>query len=122
MDKKKFDELLAELDTVDFDDLDDDFHGTTINSERWNIYQQITTALLEAMDKDAHILKINYLREPNPKEEFASATVVMPQLISLDKEVKAAFAKAATLCDSITMTTINNKIRINFIVDDVWIG
>lgn len=122
MDRNKFEKLLAELDTVDFDDLDDDFNGTTINSERWSVYQQITTALLDAMDNDEHILKVHYLREPNPKEEFASVTVVMPQLIILDKEVKAAFAQAATLCDSITMTTLSNKIRISFIVDDVWIG
>lgn len=123
MDKKKFDELLAELDTVDFDALDgDDFHGTTINNERWNVYQQITTALLDAMDKNDKILKVDYLRAPNPKEEFAFVTVVMPQLISLGKEVKAAFAQAATLCDNITMTTLSNKIRISFIVDDVWIG
>lgn len=123
MDKNKFDKLLAELDTMDFDALDgDDFNGTTINNERWSVYQQITTALLDAMDKDDHILKVHYLRDPNPKEEFASVTVVMPQLISLDKEVKAAFALAATLCDNITMTTINNKIRISFIVDNVWIG
>lgn len=123
MDKEKFEKLLAELDTVDFDNLDgDDFHGTTVNGEKWSVYQQITTALLGAMDKNDQILKVHYLREPNPKEEFASVTVVMPQLISLDKEVKAAFAKAATLCDNITMTTINNKIRISFIVDSVWIG
>lgn len=121
MDDKKFEKLLAELDTVDFDDLGgDDFHGTTVNDERWSIYQQITTALLDAKDKDNHILKIHYLSKPNPAEEFASVMVVLPQVIGLDKEVKAAFALAATLCDRIAMTTMDNKIRVSFMVDGIW--
>lgn len=121
MDKDKFEKLLAELDTVDFDNLGgDDFLGTTVNDERWSVYQQITTALLDAMDKNDHILKVHYLSKPNPEEEFASVMVVMPQVVELDKEVKAAFSQAATLCDSIAMTTTDNKIRISFIVDRIW--
>lgn len=121
MDKDKFEKLLAELDTVDFDNLGcDDFHGTTVNNERWSVYQQVTTALLDAMDKNDHILKVHYLSKPNPAEEFASVMVVMSQMVGLDKEVKAAFAQAATLCDSIAMTTMDNKIRISFIVDRIW--
>ena len=123
MDKNKFERLLAELDTVDFDNLgDDDFHGTTVNDEKWSVYQQITTALLDAMSKNDHILKVHHLSMPNPEEEFASVMVVMSQAIGLDKEVKAAFAQAATLCDSITMTTMDNKIRISFAVDDIWMA
>lgn len=121
MEKNEFEKLLAELDTVDFDDLDcDDFHGTTVNDEKWGVYQQITTALLDAMDKNDHILKVHYLKKPNSEEEFASVMVVMSQMIGLDKEVKAAFAQAATLCDSITMTAMNGKIRISFTVDGIW--
>lgn len=121
MDKNKFEKLLAELDTMDFDDLGgDDFHGTTVNDERWSVYQQITTALLDAMDRNDRIVKVHYLNKPNPKEKFASVTVVMPQVIGLDKEVKAAFAQAATLCDSIAMTTMDNKIRISFTVNNLW--
>lgn len=121
MDKNKFEKLLAELDTMDFDDLGrDDFHGTTVNDERWSVYQQITTALLDAMDKNDHILKVHYLSKPNPAEGFASVVVVMSQAIGLDKDVKAAFAQAATLCDSIVMTTMDNKIRISFTVKNLW--
>lgn len=121
MDKNKFEKLLAELDTMDFDDLGgDDFHGTTVNDERWIVYQRITTALLDVVDKNDHILKVHYLSKPNPEEEFASVMVVMSQMIGLDKEVKAAFAQAATLCDSIAMTAIDNKIRISFAVDNIW--
>lgn len=121
MDKNKFEKLLAELDTMDFDDLGgDDFHGTTVNDERWSVYQQITTALLDVMDKNDHILKVHYLSKPNPAERFASVMVVMSQVIGLDKEVKTAFAQAATLCDSIAMTTTDNKIRISFAVDNIW--
>ena len=121
MDQNKFEKLLDELDTVDFDDLDgDDFHGTTVNAERWSVYQQITTALLEAMDKNDRILKVNYLTKPNPAEELASVMVVMPHMIGLSREVKAAFAQAATLCDSIAMTTMDNKIRVSFMVDHIW--
>lgn len=121
MDKDKFEKLLAELDTVDFDNLGgDDFHGTTVNDERWSVYQQIATALLDAMDKNDHILKVHYLNKPNPEEEFASVMVVMSQVVGLDKEVKAAFALAATLCDRIAMTTTDNKIRVSFAVDNIW--
>lgn len=121
MEKDKFEKLMAELDAVDLDDLDDDdFHGTTVNDEKWNVYQRITTALLDAMDKNDRILKVNYLSKPNPAEEFASVMVVLPQMIGLDKDVKAAFAQAATLCDSIAMTTMDNKIRISFTVDGIW--
>lgn len=121
MDDKKFEKLLAELDSMSFDNLGgDDFHGTTVNDERWSVYQQITTAMLDAMDKDNHILKVHYLNKPNPEEEFASVMVVLPQVIGLDKEVKAAFVLAATLCDRIAMTTTDNKIRISFAVDNIW--
>lgn len=121
MDDKKFEKLLAELDTMDFNDLGgDDFHGTTVNDEKWSVYQQIATALLDAMDKTDRILKVHYLSKPNPEEEFASVMVVLPQVIGLDKEIKAAFAQAATLCDSIAMTTMDNKIRVSFIVDGIW--
>ena len=121
MDKDKFEKLLAELDTVDFDNLGgDDFHGTTVNDERWSVYQQIATALLDAMDKNDHILKVHYLNKPNPEEEFASVMVVMSQVVGLDKEVKAAFALAATLCDRVAMTTTDNKIRVSFAVDNIW--
>ena len=121
MDKNKFEKLLAELDTVDFDDLGrDDFHGTTVNDERWSVYQQITATLLDALDKNDHILKVHYLSKPNPAERFASIMVVMSQVIGLDKEVKVAFAQAATLCDSIAMTTTDNKIRVSFSVDNIW--
>lgn len=121
MDKNKFEKLLAELDTVDFDDLGrDDFHGTTVNDERWSVYQQITATLLDAKDKNDRILKVHYLSKPNPAERFASIMVVMSQVIGLDKEVKVAFAQAATLCDSIAMTTTDNKIRVSFSVDNIW--
>lgn len=121
MGKNEFEKLLAALDAVDLDDLDcDDFRGTTVNDEKWRVYQQITTALLDAMDKNDRILKVNYLSKPNPVEEFASVMVVMPQAIGLNKDAKSAFAQAATLCDSIAMTTTDNKIRINFIVAGIW--
>lgn len=121
MDQDKFEKLLAELDATDFDELDDDdFHGVTVNNERWSIYQQITAAMLDVMDKNDHILKVNYLKAPNPKEEFASVMLVMSQMIGLSGEVKAAFAQAATLCDSIAMTTMDNKIRVSFMVDHIW--
>lgn len=121
MDKGKFEKLLVELDAMDFDDLGgDDFHGTTVNDERWSVYQQITAALLDAMDKNDHILKVHYISKPNPAERFASVMVAMAQVIGLDKEVKAAFAQAAALCDSIAMTTMDNKIRISFAVDNIW--
>lgn len=121
MDKNKFEKLLAELDTMDFDDMDgDDFHGTTVNDEKWSVYQQITTALLNVMDKNDRILKVHHLSKPNSAEEFASVMVVMSQMIGLNKEVKAAFVQAATLCDSIAMTATDNKIRISFTVDQIW--
>lgn len=114
------DKFLADLAAVDFDDLDgDDFHGNHINAGRWRKYRQIVKAVF-AMEDKGKSLKIRYLTEPDPAEDFVSVTVTLPQIISIDTDAKAAFALAVLLSDSIAITTMNDKIRISFIVSDIW--
>lgn len=114
--------FLADLDAVDFDDFDDDgFHGNTINAEKWQKYRQIVKAMVALRGKDnKSILKIHYLTEPDPAEEFVSAMAVFPQAVALGADTKNVFTLATLLSDSIAMTTAGNKIRISFVVSDIW--
>lgn len=114
------DKFLADLAAVDFDDLDgDDFHGNRINTGKWRKYRQIVKAV-SALGEKGKSLKIRYLTEPDPSEDFASVTVTLTQIVYFDADTKAAFALATLLSDNIAMTTMNDKIRISFMVSDIW--
>ena len=45
-DRTEVEKLLAELDTVDFDSLDQDFRGVAVDEEQWRKYQMIVKELL----------------------------------------------------------------------------
>ena len=45
---------------------------------------------------------------------------VFPQAIGFNSDAKTAFALAALLCDDIAMTTMNDTIRISFVVNGIW--
>lgn len=57
-DPTEMEKLMADLDAVDFDDLDDDFRGVTINEDQWSKYQLIVKALLTAKNKGQGISKV----------------------------------------------------------------
>ena len=112
--------FLAELDTMDPEDLEGDFEGVTVNITQWKKYQTIVNSLLAVQEKGWGIVKINYLKEPNPKDEHASVMIVLGKLASLDGEAKAAVIMAASLCDRITITTNGDKVRVSFTTDNIW--
>ncbi len=111
---------LSDLNAVDFDDLGDGFHGVTVNAGQWEKYQQIVRALSTARGKGRGIVKINYLEEPDPTIEYASAMIVLDKVTSFDTDAKTALALAASLCDRLAVTTNGDKIRASFTIGSIW--
>lgn len=115
---KKF---LADLDTVNFNDLGDaTFQGHTLNAVQWGVYQRIVKALDGLPDRCKGVMSLDYLTTPNPSEKDATVTVKMAQTITMDGEVKTALAAAAALCDMVFFSTMSDKIRASFSVSNIW--
>ena len=119
-DRTEMEKLLADLDTADFDSLDQDFSGVTVDEEQWHKYQMIVKELLTIRDIGEGVSKVLYAEAPDPLTEYASAMLVLDTLSALTGEAKAAFATAASLCDSITITTSGGKVRASFAIDHIW--
>lgn len=119
-DRTEMEKLLADLDTVDFDSLDQDFRGVTVDEEQWRKYQMIVKELLTIRDIGQGVSKVLYAEAPDPLTEYASAMLVLDTLSALNGDAKAAFATAASLCDSITITTSGGKVRASFAIDHIW--
>ena len=114
--------FMADLTAVDFNDLGgEEFEGHHVNKQRWRKYCQIVKAVRSIQDKDSKsVLKLHYLKEPDPAEEAATVMVVFPQAVALNAGTQIAFASAALLCDDIAMTAMDNKIRISYMVSAIW--
>lgn len=114
--------FLADLAAVDYNSLDEDeFQGHHINTTKWRKYCQVVKAVRSIQDKDSKsVLKTHYLTEPDPSEDSAAVMVVFPQAVASNADAKTAFALAALLCDNIAMTTMSGKIRMSFVVTDIW--
>lgn len=114
--------FMADLAAVNFDDLGvEEFQGHHVNTAKWRRYCQVVKAVRFTQDEDGKsILKIHHLEKPDPVEESAAVMVVLPQAVALNADAKTAFALAALLCDDIAMTTMENKVRISFVVSDIW--
>lgn len=110
----------TELDTMDFDNLEQDFHGVAVDEEQWRKYQTIVKELLTVRDIGQGVYKVLYAEAPDPLSEYASAMLVLDKLAALNGEARAAFATAASLCDSITITTSGDKVRASFAIDNIW--
>ena len=119
-DPTEMEKLLTDLDTVDFDSLDQDFRGVTVDEEQWRKYQMIVKELLTVRDIGQGVSKVLYAEAPDPLTEYASAMLVLDTLSALNGDAKAAFAMAASLCDSITITTSGGKVRVSFAIDHIW--
>ena len=52
--------------------------------------------------------------------EYASAMIVLDKVSFFDADAKAALIMAASMSDSITVTTTNNRVRVSFAVDNIW--
>ncbi len=119
-DPAEMEKLLADLDTVDFDDLGDDFRGVAVNEDQWYKYQLIVKALLAAKNKGRGISKVDYLTAPDPQSEYAGVMIVLDKVSAFDGDAKAALIMAESLCDRVTITTNGDKVRASFTVDPIW--
>ena len=120
-DPAEWEKLLADLDAVDFDDLDDGFRGVTVDDAQWEKYKTIVSALFFSREKSGgKIQRIEYLKTPDPMSEYASVMIVLDKISFFDTDAKAALIMAASMSDSITVTTTNNRVRVSFAVDNIW--
>ena len=117
----EWEKLLAELDAVDFDDLDDGFRGVAVDDAQLGKYKTIVSALFFSREKSGgKIQRIEYLKTPDPMSEYASVMIVLDKISFFDTDAKAALIMAASMSDSITVTTTNNRVRVSFAVDNIW--
>lgn len=117
----EWEKLLADLDAVDFDDLDDGFRGITVDDAQWEKYKTIVKALFFSQEgSGGKIQKIEYLKAPDPVSEYASAMIVLDKVSFFDADAKAALIMAASMSDSLTITTNDNRVRVSFAVDNIW--
>lgn len=117
----EWEKLLADLDAVDFDDLDDGSRGINVDDARWEKYKTVVKALLLAQEEsDGKIQKVEYLKAPDPMSEYASVMMVLDKVSFFDTDAKAALIMAASMSDSLTITTNNDRVRVSFAVDHIW--
>lgn len=117
----EWEKLMADLDAVDFDDLDDGFRGVTVDDTQWEKYKTIVSALFFSQKEcGGKIQKIEYLKAPDPTSEYASAMIVLGKVSFFDADAKAALIMAASMSDSLTITTNDNRVRVSFAVDNIW--
>lgn len=117
----EWEKLLADLDAVDFDDLDDGFRGIAVDDAQWEKYKIIVKALFFSQEgSSGKIQRIEYLKTPDPMSEYASAMIVLDKVSFFDADAKAALIMAASMSDSLTVTTNNNWVRVSFAVDNIW--
>lgn len=117
----EWEKLVADLDTVDFDDLDDGFRGVTVDDAQWEKYKTVVKALFFSQEgSNGKIQRIEYLKAPEPMSEYASAMIVLDKVSFFDTDAKAALIMAASMSDSLTVTTNNNQVRVSFAVDNIW--
>lgn len=117
----EWEKLLADLDAVDFDDLDEGFRGITVDDAQWEKYKTIVKALFFSQEgSGGKIQRVEYLKAPDPVSEYASAMIVLDKVSFFDADAKAALIMAASMSDSLTITTNNNRVRVSFAVDNIW--
>lgn len=120
-DPAEWGKLLDNLDTVDFDDLDDGSRGINVDDAQWEKYKTVVKALFLAQEgSSGKIQRIEYLKAPDPMSEYASAMIVLDKVSFFDADAKAALIMAASMSDSLTVTTNNNRVRVSFAVDNIW--
>lgn len=113
--------FMSDLDAVDFDDLEDDFHGVTVDGGQWERYQTIVKALISAQDKSGgKILKVDYLDAPDPQSKSAAVMIILPCVFWFDGKAKEAVILAASLCDRIAVITSGGRVRVSFTISSIW--
>lgn len=113
--------FMAELDALEQDDLDEDtFHGHKLDAVQWGVYQRIVKALEDLPDKDDNVLTLDYLEVPCPSDRMATVTIAIPQAAMFASETKNALATAVMLCDRWYIMAMGDKVRLSFVVGNVW--
>ena len=121
MKKSEFEKMLAEVDSVPFDEGDEVNHSGSVNTERWERYQNMVKALFTAQDKcGGKIIKIDYREYPDPLTEYAGAMIVLPKAFWFSGEGKDALLMAAGMADRLAVTTNGDNIRASFTIDRIW--
>lgn len=110
---------LKEKDTDLFPDLDI-MPAAGINPDAWDRHWAIVSGLAAAKESMDGVLELQYTRVPDTESDYISTTLKMGKAASLRAGSVTAFAIAAALADLISVTAIGDKVRINFLVGNVW--
>lgn len=119
--KKDLEHFIKELETLDVDDLPGgDFQGKTLDVVQWGVYQRIVKLLVDLPDKCDNILTLDYLEAPHPADKMATVTVSIPKTAMFTTDVKVALAGAVVICDRWYVMASGSKVRLSFVVGNIW--
>lgn len=121
--KKDLERFIKELETLDTEDLPSgDFQGKTLDVVQWGVYQRIVKLLEDLPDKCDNILTLDYLEAPHPADKMATVTVSVTKNAMFTTDVKLALAGAVVICDRWYVMASDSKVRLSFVVGNIWKG
>lgn len=121
--RKDLERFIKELEALDIDDLPSgDFQGKTLNVMQWRTYLQLVKLLEDLPDKCDNILTLDYLEAPHPADKMATVTVSIPKTAMFTAETKFALAGAVAICDRWYVMASDSKVRLSFVVGNIWMG
>lgn len=121
--KKDLERFIKELETLDTEDLPGgDFQGKTLDVVQWGVYQRIVKLLEDLPDKCDNILTLDYLEAPHPADKMATVTVSVTKNAVFTADVKLALAGAVVICDRWYVMASDSKVRLSFVVGNIWKG
>ena len=121
--RKDLEHFMKELETLDVDDLPcGDFQGKTLDVVQWGVYQRIVKLLIDLPDRCDNILTLDYLEVPHPADKMATVTVSVTKNAMFTTDVKLALAGAVVICDRWYVMASDSKVRLSFVVGNIWKG
>lgn len=119
--KKDLEYFIKKMETLDVDELSGgDFQGKALDTVQWGIYQRIVKLLEDLPDKCDNILTLDYLEAPHPADKMATVTVSVPKTAMFTAEEKLALAGAVVICDRWYVMASDTKVRLSFVVGNIW--
>jgi len=119
--RKDLECFIKELETLDVDDLPGgDFQGKTLDVVQWGVYQRIVKLLEDLPDKCDNILTLDYLEAPHPADKMATVTVSIPKTAMFSADTKLALAGTVVICDRWYVMVSDTKVRLSFVVGNIW--
>ena len=106
--KKDLERFIKELETLDV--------------VQWGVYQRIVKLLEDLPDKCDNILTLDYLEAPHPADKMATVTVSVTKNAMFTTDVKLALAGAVVICDRWYVMASDSKVRLSFVVGNIWKG